>query len=172
MTTGRSAGYESQIKKDRKMKMSTAIAALVLALLANNSAQAATTRFFGMIQITARTATCTIYQIGSNFPLSFYPADVGTNGTDSSVTFNHQTEAENFTLPNASFDNQFRPVTNTSVFNFVDTAGVPQIVFSTQSPAVIAANTNFVKVTGRIKGWSGPATCIYNFRMIGTRTVF
>lgn len=150
--------------------MKTVLAAAALLSLAATSA-AADTHFIGHLIFTAKTSNCAADPIGQRHPITFYPGGIGTNRPDSSLAFIDQTGVVNFTLPGGLFDSTLRQVQFTMGYDFIEQGGQVFVKFGSQKPAAITDTTNFVQVTGRIKGIDDVATCIYDFRMIGVRLV-
>jgi hypothetical protein len=102
------------------------------------------------------------------FNARFLPANIGTNGTKSSLSFLNQHWAQGYALTGV-FTSTFKTVTAQTIARFPGPSGYTvQVRVTSQTPATISATTPMITLKGQVKGFSGFPTnnnCVADFNV-------
>lgn len=130
-------------------------------------AAAADVIFRGEFYFYDSSGTCPNYNPKGNIgTVRFLPRSLGANGTDSRFVFFAYDNAQSFYLPGDSFSATAKTVLYHTMWDAPGTPPTPATVaFTAQTPAVFAAGTKFIDVTGVIDNWDWMPGCVVNFRM-------
>ncbi len=151
----------------RKFTLAAAATALV-----GFAGQAQSAPFFiGKMIFTAKSGTCDWDPVGNRTHVRFAPANVGDNGTDSSLSMFDDWGGAGLSLLGGSFNTTLQSVRYYDVWIGAYEQTGAKVKFSSQTPATIAATTPLVNVTGQIQGVIGGQLCTVNFRMSLVRAV-
>lgn len=157
----------------KRIIMKFALAATASAALVGLAEQAqAETRFVGRIIFTAKSGTCDWDPVGNRAQIRFTPANVGDNGSDSSLSqFDDDWGGLGATLVGGSFNTTLKAVRAYDIWGGAWSRSGVKVKFSTQTPATILTTTNLVNVTGQLQNWVGGPLCVVTFRMSLVRAV-
>jgi hypothetical protein len=160
-------------KFQRNQKMANRMLGLIMGglLLAagNTNAEAARLRYWGGMVITAQSGTCPNgNEVGVKFATRFTTESASLAST---LSLFRGENAYNFRV-NGRFTSAYKVAEAVAIHDFGgDPGNAVKVRFSSQSPATIAATTNFINVTGQISGWDEGPACTVTFRMSLTKRV-
>jgi hypothetical protein len=135
-------------------------------IAATLQAHAAPVRWQGEFMITGSSGTCDYDPTGDFGRARFRPGIGGDNGSWSAFSVINSRNAYSYRLNDGLFNTTFKTVDTMGVgdgFGPID--NVVKVKFDTQSPATIKATTNFIEITGQIKGYDYMPQCVINFKM-------
>jgi len=147
------------------MKLAVTLSALILAV-SSLDASAAAVRWQGEFMITASSGTCDYDPTGDFGRARFRPGIGGENGAMSQLTFFGSRNASSFRLDPGMFNTNFKTVQTMYVgdgFGPVD--NVVKVRFATSEPSTIKTGTDFLAITGQIKGYDFMPLCTVDFKM-------
>lgn len=140
--------------------------------LAPAEAFSAEVQFIGRLIITSASGTCPNDPIGQRVFARWRPAGVGTNPANSTLAIFRTTQAVHYNLDAASFDATLRAVETTVITGDAGPLDyTAKVAFSNIDPQTIGATTEFINVTGRIRGFDFMPGCVANFRLAAVKRV-
>jgi len=147
---------------------------LAMVLISSSAAQAQRIEFIGALSIYAQQAgsTCNDYNpIGNRYVIRFRPAGLGENGTDSNLNLFDLDHATGLRLDNATFDTNWRQVTETVVGGRSGTnnQNATYVRFTSQIPSPITSSTFQLQIVGEIYNFDFQPGCWVQFLASGVR---
>ncbi len=139
-----------------------ATAGLILAA-SISTAEAARLRYWGGFVITAQSGTCPNgNEVNTRTAVRFTTESATAAST---LSLFRAENAYNFRV-NGRFTSTYKTAETIAIHDFGGTPpNTVKVRFTSQSPAAIAATTNFINVTGQISGWDEGPACVVTFRM-------
>jgi hypothetical protein len=138
---------------------------VALCVLAAGPAEAAKVRWQGVWQIIEQTGECPSGNyVGFSGVARFEPPVVPDNGPGSKLSLFFRNYAETYRVEE-NFTDRFQRVEAGAIGGtFVQYPDV-RVKFESVKPANVTADSVFVQVVGKIKGFEGQTDCVTTFRM-------
>jgi hypothetical protein len=159
-------GQETLLGRGDDMK--ALLYSLAIGLLAAGSAEAQSVQWQGVYQITAETGNCPFDDVGTVGIARFRPP-LPENGPGASLTlFIGRQYVENYATAEDFTDN-FQRVKGRNIGGAFGTMNDVRVKFDSVEPAEITADTPFVQVAGKIRGFDDRPDCVSTFRMVAAK---
>ena len=123
-------------------------------------------RWLGDLTYTYQTASCIDRVVGDHLIARFRPSGLGANGPNSHISMFYSNYAQGFRVV-GPFTPAWKQAQGQDIgAGFGTYPPATYVRFLTQSPAVIAPNTNIITATGSIFNFDYTVNCTVNFSVV------